>query len=129
NYQGGLQYMSSQQFVGGYVYQESNSKFDPPYNVASQVDELSQQAMHDAKIPLMIATDQEGGLVNRLYQFHGYLPSAAAMAATGNPNVALNQGAQAAKWMLELGINSDFAPVVDVHTVDPPVLESRMFGR
>ena len=126
---GGLQYMISQQFVGGFMYQESNHNFDPPYNVIGQLAAFSQRAMHDAKIPLMIATDQEGGLVNRLYQFHGYLPSAAAMAATGNPNVALNQGAQAAKWMLELGINSDFAPVVDVHTVDPPVLESRMFGR
>lgn len=128
NYQGGLQYMISQQFVGGYVYQESNSNFDPPYNVASQVDALSQQAMHDAKIPLMIATDQEGGLVNRLSSFHGYLPSAADMAASGKPGVAFTQGAQSAKWMLELGINSDLAPVVDVHTVDPPVMATRMFG-
>jgi beta-N-acetylhexosaminidase len=51
------------------------------------------------------------------------------MAATGNPNTALTQGTQQAKWMLELGINADLAPVVDVHTVDPPILESRMFGR
>ncbi|TMC60584.1 MAG: glycoside hydrolase family 3 [Chloroflexota bacterium] len=128
NYQGGLQYMISQQFVGGYVYQESNSNFDPPYNVASQVDALSQQAMHDAKIPLMIATDQEGGLVNRLSRFHGYLPSAADMAASGKPAVAFTQGSHFAKWMLELGINTDLAPVVDVHTVDPPVLSTRMFG-
>lgn len=128
-YQDGLQYMISQQFVGGYMYQESNHNFDAPYNVASQVDALSQQAMRDAKIPLMIATDQEGGLVNRLYRFHGYLPSAADMAASGNPATALTQGTQSAKWMLELGINADFAPVVDVHTVDPAILESRMFGR
>lgn len=129
NYQDGLQYMISQQFVGGYMYQESNHNFDPPYDVASQVDALSQQAMHDAKIPLIIATDQEGGLVNRLYRFHGYLPSAADMAASGKPSVALEQGSQSAKWMLELGINTDLAPVVDVHTVDPAILESRMFGR
>jgi beta-N-acetylhexosaminidase len=129
NYQDGLQYMISQQFVGGYMYQESNHNFDPPYNVASQVDALSQQAMHDTKIPLMIATDQEGGQVNRLSRFHGHLPSAADMAASGNPDVALTQGSQFAKWMLELGINTDLAPVVDVHTVDPPVLATRMFGR
>jgi beta-N-acetylhexosaminidase len=30
--------------------------------------------------------------------------------------------------MQQLGINSDLAPVVDVHTVDPPVLQDRMFG-
>ncbi|MFL5693260.1 MAG: glycoside hydrolase family 3 protein, partial [Ktedonobacteraceae bacterium] len=129
NYQNGLQYMISQQFVGGFMYQESNHNFDSPYNVASQVNALSQQTMRDARIPLLIATDQEGGLVNRLYKFHGYLPSAADMAATGNPQVPLDQGSQQAKWLLELGINADLAPVVDVHTVDPPVLASRMFGR
>jgi beta-N-acetylhexosaminidase len=129
SYQNGLQYMISQQFVGGFMYQESNHNFDAPYDVASQVNALSQQAMQDAKVPLMIATDQEGGLVNRLYKFHGYLPSAAEMAASGNTSMALTQGTQAAKWMLELGINADFAPVVDVHTVDPAILESRMFGR
>jgi len=128
NYQNGLHYMISQQFVGGFMYQQSNHNFNPPYNVEHNVYALSQQAMRDAKIPLIIATDQEGGLVNRLYTFHGYLPSAADMAASGNPNYALQQGTQAAQWMLQLGINTDLAPVVDVQTVDPAVLESRMFG-
>lgn len=124
----GLQDMVAQQSVGGFMYQESNHNFDPPYNIASNVDNISIQAMKDAHIPLLIATDQEGGLVNRLYKFHGYLPSAEAMAASGNTQTALNQGTQAAKWLLELGINSDLAPVVDVHTVNPPILQSRMFG-
>lgn len=130
NYQdSGLQYMIAQQYVGGYMYQESNHNFDTPYNVEANVKAFSQQANADARIPLLIATDQEGGLVNRLYRFHGDLPSAEAMAATGNPQNVLAQGTQAAKWMLALGINADLAPVVDVHTVDPPVLASRMFGR
>lgn len=124
----GLQDMVAQQFVGGFMYQESNHNFDPPYNIASNVDTISIQAMKDAHIPLLIATDQEGGLVNRLYKFHGYLPSAEAIAASGNMQMALDQGTQAAKWLLELGINADLAPVVDVHTVNPPILESRMFG-
>lgn len=124
-----LQYMIAKQYVGGFLYQESNHNFEPPYNVISNVADFSRQAMSDAKIPLLIGTDQEGGLVNRLYVFHGYLPSAAQMAATGNPQTAYSQGTMAAKWMLQLGINADLAPVVDVHTVDPPVLETRMFGR
>jgi len=64
-----------------------------------------------------------------LYTFHGYLPSAAEMAATGDPHTALAQGTQAAKWLAELGINADLAPVVDVQTVNPPVLVTRMFGQ
>ena len=117
-----------QQGVGGFLYQASNHNFNPPDDSIENVAAFSRQAMKDAKIPLLIGTDQEGGLVNRLYTFHGYLPSAAAMAATGNPQYAYNQGVMAAKWMLQLGINADLAPVVDVHTVDPPVLETRMFG-
>jgi beta-N-acetylhexosaminidase len=124
----GLQYMIANQYVGGFLYQESNHNFASPYDVISNVAVFSQQAMHDAKIPLLIGTDQEGGLVNRLYTFHGYLPSAAEMAASGNPQTAYSQGSLAAKWLLQLGINADLAPVVDVHTVDPPVLVTRMFG-
>jgi beta-N-acetylhexosaminidase len=124
----GLQEMISQQFVGGFMYQESNHNFEAPYDKAGKVRAFSQRAMQDARIPLLIATDQEGGLVNRLRTFHGDLPSAQQMAASGDPQVALQQGEQAAKWMQELGINADLAPVVDVHTVNPPVLESRMFG-
>lgn len=124
----GLRAMITQQFVGGFMYQESNHNFEPPYNQVAQVRALSTQAMADARVPLLIATDQEGGLVNRLYQFHGYLPSAQEMAASNQPQMVEDQGAQAAQWMAQLGINADLAPVVDVHTVDPPVLASRMFG-
>ena len=123
-----LQDMIAQQGVGGFLYQASNRNFNPPDNTIDNVAAFSRQAMKDAKIPLLIGTDQEGGLVNRLYTFHGYLPSAAEMAATGDPHYAYNQGEMAAKWMLQLGINADLAPVVDVHTVDPPVLQTRMFG-
>ena len=123
-----LQYMIAKQYVGGFLYQESNHNFEPPYNNIGKVADFSRQSMSDAQIPLLIGTDQEGGLVNRLYVFHGYLPSAAEMAASGNPKVAYNQGALAAQWMQQLGINTDLAPVVDVHTVNPPVLETRMFG-
>ena len=123
-----LQYMIAKQYVGGFLYQEINQNFTPPYDVISNVAAFSRQAMSDAKIPLLIGTDQEGGLVNRLLVFHGYLPSAAEMAATGNPQVAYHQGSMAAKWLQQLGINADLAPVVDVHTVDPPVLVTRMFG-
>ncbi len=129
-YQGSnLQYMISQQFVGGFMYQASNHNFDPPYDKISNVDDFSRRAMRDAPIPLLIATDQEGGEVNRLLTFHGYLPSAEEMTATGDPHFALAQGTQTARWLLQLGMNADLAPVVDVQTVNPPVLVTRMFGR
>lgn len=124
----GLQAMIAQQYVGGVLYQESNGNFDAPDNTVDGMSAFSQQAQQDAKIPLFLGTDQEGGQVNRLYDFHGDLPSAATMAATGDPTSVYGQGKQAAQWMLQLGMNLDLAPVVDVHTVDPPVLQDRMFG-
>jgi beta-N-acetylhexosaminidase len=124
----GLQYMIQQEHVGGFMYQASNHNFDAPYDQINNVAAFSQQAQQDADLPLLIATDQEGGLVNRLYTFHGYLPSAQELAATGQPQQAFQQGRQDAIWLRQLGINTDLAPVVDVQTVNPPILESRMFG-
>lgn len=130
SYEGsGLQYMVTQQYVGGVLYQYVNHNFNAPTNTVDGLAAFSRQIQKDAKIGLMIGTDQEGGQVNRLQVFHGYLPSAAEMAATGKPEYAKDQGTQAGKWMAQLGINSDLAPVVDVHTVDPPILQDRMFGK
>lgn len=130
DYQGsGLQDMVTQQYVGGMIYQAVNKNFDAPDNTVEGLAAFSRQVQQGAKIPLLIGTDQEGGQVNRLEVFHGPLPSAADMAATGNPEYPFDQGAQVGKWMAQLGINSDLAPVVDVRTVDPPILQDRMFGR
>lgn len=130
NYQSsGLEYMVKQQYVGGVLYQYVNHNFDPPTNTTTAMAAFSRQVQQDAAVPLLLGTDQEGGQVNRLQTFHGPLPSAAAMAATGNVQYAHSQGVQAAKWLGELGINADLAPVVDVHTVNPPILQDRMFGK
>lgn len=129
SYQGsGLQSMVRQQYVGGVLYQTVNRNFAAPENTISGMAAFSLRMQQDAKIPLLLGTDQEGGQVNRLAPFHGPQPSAAAMAATGNPQYAYAQGAQAAHWLAQLGMNSDLAPVVDVHTVNPPILQNRMFG-
>lgn len=125
----GLQHMVEQQYVGGLLYQASNGNFSAPYNTINALAALSRRVQQGAKIPLLIGTDQEGGQVNRLLTFHGPLPSAAQMAASGNPRYTFDQGVQAAKWLAQLGLNSNLAPVVDVHTVDPPMLQDRMFGR
>lgn len=122
-----LQYMISQQFVGGYLYQAVNNNFAPPNNTTSSVNAFVTQAMSDAKIPLLIAVDQEGGQVNKLQAFYGAVPSAAQMAASGDPHMALLQGAQTAKEMHELGINADLAPVVDVGPTTN-LLEDRQFS-
>lgn len=65
------------------------------------------------RVPLLVATDEEGGSVQRLKAF-GALPSAQKMASTHTPDEARALIAAHAEKIHELGIDITFAPVVDV---------------
>ena len=89
------------------------------------------QLIHDlqahAQTPLLLATDEEGGEVDRLSFYYGATPSPQALAATGDPRQAFNQAQTDAQNMRDLGLNVDFAPLADVSQgdgIDP----SRTFG-
>jgi beta-N-acetylhexosaminidase len=96
------------------------------------------QQLHDmlatiqahAAIPMLVTMDEEGGGVDRLgnNDLAPPLPSAQAMAATGNPQYAYDKGVAAAKEMLALGINTNLAPVVDVRTTPAAIEWDRLFG-
>jgi beta-N-acetylhexosaminidase len=96
------------------------------------------QQLHDmlatiqahAAIPMLVTMDEEGGGVDRLgnNNLAPPLPSAQAMAATGNPQYAYDKGVVAAKEMLALGINTNLAPVVDVRTTPAAIEWDRLFG-
>ncbi|WP_236600570.1 glycoside hydrolase family 3 N-terminal domain-containing protein [Ktedonobacter sp. SOSP1-85] len=116
------------QHVGGYLYQAANHNFEYPSNTIDAVKQLGDLANKDARIPLLIAVDQEGGLVNKIATFFGDAPAAADLTATGDPNKAIEAGQQAARHLQQLGINTNLAPVVDVQTVTPPLLQSRIYG-
>jgi len=124
-----LPYMVSQQYVGGFLYQPVNHNFAAPNNTISAASQLPVKANADAKIPLLVAIDQEGGKVSKLTDagFYTDTPSAAAMTATGDTNGVEQQGTQAAKLMRSLGINTDLAPVVDVGPV-ANLLQDRQFS-
>jgi beta-N-acetylhexosaminidase len=123
-----LPYMVNQQHVGGYLYQVVNGNFNAPSNTVDGSRQVTVQANNDAKIPLLIAIDQEGGQVNKLGDaFYGPSPSAASMVAQGDPKFAFNQGTQTAKEMQSVGINVDLAPVVDVGPTSN-LLEDRQFS-
>jgi beta-N-acetylhexosaminidase len=89
------------------------------------------QLAHDLQVhanqPLIIATDEEGGDVDRLAPYYGPTPSPQRLAATGDPGAATAQGQLDAQRLLASGINTDFAPLVDVYQ-GGAVDQSRMFG-
>jgi beta-N-acetylhexosaminidase len=97
--------------------------------------QTAQQIKHDvaemqkhAFLPLLISTDEEGGpFVHRLANIDGLRMSAAEIARTGNPQVAMQQGQKTAQDLLTLGMNENLAPDVDVNIRGSDMFE-RTFG-
>ncbi len=87
------------------------------------------QMQHHAKIPLLISTDEEGGIVHRLIHIYPPRPSALSVYQTGNPDAAAQQGHLVAHDLLALGINENLAPDVDVALIpNAPDQVTRTFG-
>lgn len=82
-------------------------------------------------LPLLIATDQEGGIVARLTEANGavVMPGAMALGATGDPELAHRAAAASARLLRSVGINMNLAPVADVNNAhNNPVINVRSFG-
>lgn len=111
--------------VGGIIYYTWANELSSP----KQVQHLSESLQALAKIPLFIATDQEGGRVARLKEGFTLSPGNQAIAATGNPHIAYDYAFVMGQEMKAVGINMNLAPVVDVN-VNPknPVIGERSFS-
>jgi beta-N-acetylhexosaminidase len=98
-----------------------------PGQVASLVTSLRRAARDDA--PLVVAVDQEGGLVQRLRAPLTEWPDMLSVGAAGDPARTEQVGRALGDELSVLGIAWDFAPVLDVHTNPAnPVIGPRAFG-
>lgn len=90
-----------------------------------------QRLVHDvqahADTPLLLATDEEGGLVDRLSFYYGPTRSPQQVAATGDPHQAYAQAQTDAQRMRQVGFDLDFAPLADVFQ-GGGIDQSRTFG-
>ena len=103
-------------------------------NVASpaQLKRLTRMLTEAAPGPFLIAVDQEGGRVRRLWPGKGFfdLPSAREM-SLGSPAQTRETAEKLGRELRKLGIHVDFAPVVDVNVnPDCPIIGAlgRSFG-
>lgn len=82
-----------------------------------------------AVLPALVATDQEGGRVQRLRDVATVWPTARAVGATGDLALTERVAAAMGRELRALGFTVDFAPVADVHT-NPrnPVIGDRAFA-
>ena len=92
------------------------------------VSDLQTSNQKGSSIPLLISTDQEGGPVTRVH-FGTCGVGNMALTATGDPANAKEMALVYAEELRSLGINTDFAPVLDVNNnPDNPVIGVRSFS-
>lgn len=86
--------------------------------------------MHDpAGVPMFVAVDQEGGTVVRLKDYATVLPSAMALGAANDVDLARRAGEALGKDLALFGFNMNLAPVLDVNSnPNNPVIGIRSFG-
>ncbi|MEM7534417.1 MAG: glycoside hydrolase family 3 N-terminal domain-containing protein [Chloroflexota bacterium] len=88
-------------------------------NISSsdQLHTLTDTLQASSGLPLLISTDQEGGVVNRLKPQYGFPASVSAerLGASNDLNYTYQQSLTMAQTMADVGINLNLAPVVDVN--------------
>ena len=117
-----------ERFVGGVVLFSRN--IQSPQQTAELTNELQRLAEATARqIPLFIGIDQEGGWVIRLKEGATVLPGNMALGATNSTALAERAGEITAVELAAVGVNLNFAPVMDVNNnLDNPVIGRRSFG-
>ena len=101
---------------------------------AVQVLELTTQLQEIAResgqrYPLLIAIDQENGIVQRLGDIATIMPGNMALGAIGSVDIAYKVAEATGNELKGLGINMNLAPVVDVNNNPAnPVIGVRSFG-
>lgn len=108
-----------QRHIGGILlFDYDSQRKEARRNIRSpeQVLELTQQLQQFSEIPLIIAVDYEGGAVNRLKTRYGFpeTVSAKTLGEYDDAMITQRHSEKMAKTLSEVGINLNFAPVVDV---------------
>lgn len=82
------------------------------------------------RIPLLVATDQEGGWVRHIKGTTTTTPGNLSLGSSGFPADAFQTGRILGAELREMGVNMNFAPSVDLYTnVDNTVIGPRSFGQ
>ena len=98
--------------------------------LAETVGALQQAALETRlSIPLLVATDQEGGWIRHVKGATSETPGNMAIGASGYPKDAYYAGYYIGRELAVLGINMNFAPTVDLYTNrESSLIGTRAFG-
>lgn len=99
------------------------------FQLAGLCSDIQKLVREETGHAAFIAIDQEGGAVSRLPADATGIPGAMAIAASGKPENAYTAGKITGLELKALGINFDFAPVLDVNSNrGNPVIGIRSYG-
>jgi beta-N-acetylhexosaminidase len=103
---------------------------DDTRRLARTVGELQEASLKGTYgIPLLVATDQEGGWIRHVKGATSETPGNMAIGASGYPRDAYLSGYYIGRELSALGINMNFAPAVDLYTNrDSELIGPRAFG-
>ncbi|MEM5017444.1 glycoside hydrolase family 3 N-terminal domain-containing protein [Metabacillus indicus] len=109
--------------VGGIILYDRNMK--NPKQVAKLNNDLQELSKgNQQKIPLYISIDQEGGNIVRMEDQVTHIPSQKVLGESGSSELVYNTALKTAKELMAMGIQVNFAPVLDLSDTD-----SRSFGK
>lgn len=119
NYISNVRSIVEQEQIGGLILMQDD---------AAREINLVNEFQSKSKVPLMIGMDAEWGLFQRIAAAHKF-PWAMTLGAIQDKNLITQMAAKIAEDSKRMGINWDFAPVVDVNTnPDNPIIGNRSFG-
>lgn len=98
-------------YIGGVIlYKKNYNNYDEMLSVIKRLKDANKEN----KIPLFIAIDQEGGRVNRMPSEFKNIKNIYEMSCK-NTDLMYASGSITGKMLSEIGINMNFAPVLDIY--------------
>ncbi len=120
----------SEDRLGGFILYSENCQAGnrQTLELVNELQEANKDTDSECVIPLLIATDQEGGIVTRLSQGAKGVGSMALTASGDTANIA-EEASVIGRELTSVGINTTFAPDVDVNNNPAnPVIGVRSFS-
>ncbi len=116
--------------IGSVIYYNWANGLHSPQQVFTLSSDLQNLAKNTRlSIPLLIAADQEGGIVARLQSGFTRFPGNRALGETKDPQLAKEAAFAIGEELRAVGVNMNLAPVVDVNSNPKnPVIGIRSFG-
>ena len=115
--------------LGGYILFARDFKDYSPEKVVSNIESYQ----NSAKIPLLIAVDEEGGTVCRVSRYEQFrsspFPSPRYLYNKGGMELVAEKEKEKCELLSSLGINVNMAPICDITTDENAFMYYRSLGR